>query len=255
MDGLRISLVILLGVVHCRDDWISGSELEVTVTPGDNITLYCDYKLSSGELIVWYRNCSHENQPSLILKLNRNAWRQSTITASLLNPLPRFHFVRNYVSDSYDLLIVNVTDSDEGLYYCGSEQKQVEDKGQITSKNIYRYGTNTTRIITVLNSTEPYHPITQDCGVCWMLLFSLCPALTVLCSVLSSLLVYHLCREAAEEPKADKKRHDTRGQTRGEKDEDVCYAAVEIRETSQRPKKKTQSSDFTTYSAINVCRM
>ncbi|XP_049901393.1 uncharacterized protein LOC126390922 [Epinephelus moara] len=226
MDGLRIFLVILLGVAHCRDDWISESELEVTVTPGDNITLYCDYKLSSGELIVWYRDCSHENQPSLVLKLNRNVWRQSTIAASLLNPLPRFHFVRNYVSDSYDLLIVNVTDSDEGLYYCGSEQKQVEDKGQITSKNIYRYGTNTTRIITVLNSTEPYRPITQDSGVCWMLLFSLCPAFVVLVSPLSSLLVYHLSQRKEKEPQVHQKRPSTRDQARRNQDEDVFLTRV-----------------------------
>lgn len=38
--------------------------------------------------------------------------------------------------------------------------------------------------------------------------------------------------------------------------EDVCYAALEIRRASLRPKKKkTHSSDFSTYSSINTSRL
>ncbi|KAK5899498.1 hypothetical protein CesoFtcFv8_008976 [Champsocephalus esox] len=81
-----------------------------------------------------------------------------------------------------------------------------------------------------------------------MLLFSLCPAVAALSSLLSSLLVYHLCKK--EEPQTDKQTP----QTRQNQDEDVCYVAVEIRPASQRPNKKTTQSSVT-YSAINTSRM
>ncbi len=74
--------VIVLAVVSCSHDWISGSVLEVTIRPGDNITLYCDCKASTGEYMVWYRNCSHENQPSLVLK--------SKVGLGLVKIFPRF---------------------------------------------------------------------------------------------------------------------------------------------------------------------
>ncbi|XP_029295201.1 uncharacterized protein LOC115013231 [Cottoperca gobio] len=246
MDGLHLCLIVFL--VSCSHDWISGSELEVTVRAGDNITLYCDCKLSSGVYVVWYRNCSHDNQPILVLK--RTSWPKTTTIENFLNPLPRFHFVRNYSSDSYDLLISNITDSDDGLYYCGTEENKLEDEKYITSRSVNRYGNTTTRI---LFNSEPHHDETpRDCGVCWMLLFSLCPAFAVLSSLLSSLLVYRLCHKEAKEPQADQQTP----RSRLNQDEDVCYAALEIRQVSQRPKKKKiQSSDFSTYSAINTSRM
>ncbi|XP_037621341.1 uncharacterized protein LOC119485680 [Sebastes umbrosus] len=249
MEGLHIFLVVLLGVVSCSHDSISGSVLEATVRPGDNITLYCDCKSSSGVYIVWYRNCSHENQPSLVLKVKR----QSTDNDALFNLkiLPRFQFVSNSSSESYDLLIMNITESDEGLYYCGTEQPRVENKELIIPRSVYSYGNVTTRIL--FESSETHLNETQrDCGVCWSLLYSLCPASAVLSSLLSSLLVYHLCQKKAKEPPADQQRP----HTRLNQDEDVCYAALEIRPASHRPKKKkTQSSDFSTYSAINTSRM
>ncbi len=89
---------------------------------------------------MWYRNCSHENQPSFVLK---------GLTGST-NPLEfyrRFEFVRNYSSESYDLLIKNITDLDEGLYYCGTEQLKLVDEKCITTTNIYTHGNVTTRIL------------------------------------------------------------------------------------------------------------
>ncbi|XP_018551115.1 uncharacterized protein LOC108896452 [Lates calcarifer] len=250
MDVLQIFLFILLGAVSCSHDWISGSVSVMTVSPGDNITLYCDYKTSSGVYIVWYRNCSHENQPRLVLelKLKPDTWKSSI---DVLNPFPRFHFVRNQSSESYDMQIINITDSDEGLYYCGTMELKVESKEVITTQYVYQYSNTTTRII--FNSSEFHHHETQqDCGVCWTLLFSLCPAICVLSSLLSSLLVYHRCQKTAKELKANKERPDNRGQTREDKNEDVCYAALEVHQTSQTPKRtKTQSS--ATYSAINSC--
>ncbi|XP_010776324.1 uncharacterized protein [Notothenia coriiceps] len=248
MDGPHIFIYVLLGVVSFSH-WTSGSELEMTVGPGDNITLYCDCKLSSGVYIVWYRNCSHENQPSLVLHINerRNDFMDINY---FLNPLLRFHFVRNSSSESYDLLIINITETDEGLYYCGTKQLKVEKNKTITFTDIYTHGNISTRIH--VNSSEHHKETSQNCDVCWMLLFSLCPAVAALSSLLSSLLAYHLCKKEAKEPQTDQQT----AQSRLNQDEDVCYAALEIREASKRPKRTTtQSSDFSSYSAINTSRM
>ncbi|CAK6968689.1 Hypothetical predicted protein [Scomber scombrus] len=238
MDGLHVFLVVLLGVVACSHDGISGSVLEVTVTPGDNITLFCDCKkTSTGVYIVWYRNCSHENQPSLVLR-----------TRVSLNPFPRFHLVKNTSSESYDLMIRNISDLDAGLYYCGTEQTRVEDKELIEQKHLYEYGNVTTRI--VVDSSE----LPPECSSCCTLLFSLCPTSAVLSSLLSSLLVYCLCQKSAKKPQVDEQTPDIRGQTRLNQGEDVCYAALEIRQASQRLKKK-KTADFNTYSAIIYTRL
>ncbi|KAJ4944402.1 hypothetical protein JOQ06_012946, partial [Pogonophryne albipinna] len=117
----------------------------MTVRPGDNITLYCDCKLSIGVYIVWYRNCSHENQPSLVLEIIARKKKFMDNNYSQ-NPLPRFHFVKSSSSESYDLLIINITETDEGLYYCGTEQFKVEKNEQITSAHIYTHGNISTRI-------------------------------------------------------------------------------------------------------------
>ncbi|XP_018551116.1 uncharacterized protein LOC108896454 isoform X3 [Lates calcarifer] len=212
MDRLHIFLVILSGVVSCSQDQTSQSVLEVTVRPGDNITLYCDCKISTGVYIVWYRNCSHEKQPTLVLSVNYNAQTGTTKTV-----FPHFTFLRNFSSLSYDLLIMNITDSDEGLYYCGTKQPKVEEDKYISQRHIYSYGNITTRILLIF---------------------------AVLSSLLTSLVVYQLCQKKAEQPQVDQERLDTRGQRRLNQDEDVCYAALEIRQPSQRPKKKKLSFRF-----------
>ncbi|XP_050926622.1 uncharacterized protein LOC108896450 isoform X1 [Lates calcarifer] len=244
MDMLRVFLVGLLGVVSCRSGLDQCSVSEVTVSPGGNITLYCDCKTSSEAYkIVWFRNCSHENQPTLVLKLQRN----TMIDSNILNQFPRIHLVKN--QSSYDLLITNISDSDEGLYYCGTEQKKVDDSAAI--KHVYRYG-NVTRII-LYHSQPDNNETPQHRCVCWTLLFSLCPAVAVLTSLLSSLLVYLLCQKKAKELQADEKRSDTRAsKSSGNQDGDVCYAALEIRQASQKPKKKKTQTDLSTYSAIRT---
>lgn len=130
-------------VSHTRV-WISGSVIELIVRPGDNITLYCDCKTTPEQFIVWYRNCSHENQPSLVLKLKEELWNPNR---NSVNSIPHFHFVKNHTSESYDLLIVNITGSDVGLYYCGTEEMKLEQKTKINHKYVYRYGSVTTRIL------------------------------------------------------------------------------------------------------------
>lgn len=119
----------------------------MTVTQGDNITLYCECKLSSGVFIVWFRNCSHENQPSLVLR-TKYMYDPSYLTQAhvgLLSPFPRLHFVKNSSSDSYDLLIVNITESDEGIYYCGTEKVDITTK--VCEEYTYTYGNIMRRIL------------------------------------------------------------------------------------------------------------
>ncbi|XP_034544529.1 uncharacterized protein LOC117816398 [Notolabrus celidotus] len=252
MDRLLFYVAVIWGAASYSYVGTSGSVLK-TVKAGDNITLYCDCQISTGVFIMWYRNCSHENQPSLIIRTKFEHGFYSGVK-DFLNPVPRLHFVKNQSSESYDLLIQNITGSEEGLYYCGTEQQNVEDKDKITHGRIYSYG-NVTRIM--INSSvqvSNHHETCVDCGMCWILLFSLCPTFAVLSSLFSFLLGHHCCLKKAEQ--VDEKIANSRHQTRGNQDEDVCYAALEIRTPSQRlRKKKTQSSDFSTYSAIRTSRI
>uniref|UniRef100_A0A8C5HU79 Ig-like domain-containing protein n=1 Tax=Gouania willdenowi TaxID=441366 RepID=A0A8C5HU79_GOUWI len=95
----------------------------------------------TGLLILWYRNCSHQNQPTLVLD-NYDQTRGSFYT----NIPPRFKMMRNDSSNSYDLEISNVTASDEGLYYCGTKEAKVEEKHYISRNVVYKYGNVTTNV-------------------------------------------------------------------------------------------------------------
>uniref|UniRef100_A0A3B4GAA8 Ig-like domain-containing protein n=1 Tax=Pundamilia nyererei TaxID=303518 RepID=A0A3B4GAA8_9CICH len=173
----------VLELVFCSHGKLSEPELVLRVRPADNITLHCDCRKSSRNFIVWFRNCSHENQPSLILRTNYKydpSYLEDKV--DILNPFPRLHLVENQSSDSYDLLIMNTTDSDEGLYYCGTEQKEID--ATFSQKYIYKYASTVTR--------HDIHKPQEDCGVCWKLLFTLCPFIVALFSLLSSVLFYQL---------------------------------------------------------------
>ncbi|XP_047435217.1 uncharacterized protein LOC125004572 isoform X2 [Mugil cephalus] len=248
MDGLWIILIALSGVVSSSHGWISVPTLEVTVRPGDNVTLYCDCRPSRGEYIVWFRNCSHEYQPTLVLdSKGEKLWSSAGLILR-----PRFDLVKNNYTDSYGLLITNVTDSDEGLYYCATEKTKVEDKEYNTRRHIYTYGNITTKLI--LDSSEPQgdvHDTLEDCSLCWKLLFSLCPSV----AILSSMFILQLCRETAKRLQVDEKRTDTRVQIPPIQDEDVFHAALELHQATQRPKRmKIWSSDITacTYSVVRT---
>ncbi|XP_034452209.1 uncharacterized protein LOC117768151 isoform X2 [Hippoglossus hippoglossus] len=231
MDQLHVFIILLVGAVASSQAHISGSVLNLTVSHGGNATLYCDCKSSTGVYIVWYRNCSHVNQPTLVMKTRYQA---ETLQLNLeykddLHPFPRFHLVKNESSESYDLLIMNISDSDEGLYYCGTEQANTKDGKEKDNYIPTSYGNVTRRILT---------------------------SFTVLSSLLSSCLVYHFCKRTAKEPEVHEEGSSSSDRMRGNQDGDVCYAALEIRQTTQRPKrKKTQSSDFSTYSDIKTCRL
>ena len=55
----------------------------------------------------------------------------------LLNPFPGFTLVWNRFNNTYDLLIENVTESDLGLYYCGTVEWTVVDTKKIKQETIY----------------------------------------------------------------------------------------------------------------------
>ncbi|XP_043083764.1 uncharacterized protein LOC122352717 isoform X1 [Puntigrus tetrazona] len=169
-----------------------GEEVEMKVRPGENITLFCDRSLSVGSFIVWIRNCSHENQPSLIIDF-RQGFRLG------LEAFQRFSFIHNPYNNSHGLHITNISISDLGLYYCAEVENKVnkDEKGIISSSEVYYYGFQITRLSMEVCSA----PLTScsegsappDCVLCWMLLFSVCPVCVLLSSLLSSICVYCYC--------------------------------------------------------------
>ena len=113
--------------------------VERTVRPGENVTLHCDCKRSPGETIVWYRNCSHENQPTRILRPWKETRENEDSHSIPLNEM------KNRSSQSHTLLIMNISDSHLGLYCCGMEKKVTPDGGRIGTYE-HRYGNVATRI-------------------------------------------------------------------------------------------------------------
>ncbi len=109
--------------------------MEMKVSPGDNITLYCDLSVTLGSVVVWIRNCSHENQPSLIIDFRTMD----------LETFQRFSFIHNPYNNSHDLHITNISVSDLGLYYCAKVENKVnqDGKGIISGSEVYNYGNRT----------------------------------------------------------------------------------------------------------------
>ncbi|XP_035992507.1 uncharacterized protein LOC110367945 [Fundulus heteroclitus] len=191
MDEIQKILLVLCGLIS----WSHCSMLENIVQPGDNVTINCDCKVSTGVYIVWFRNCSHEYQPTLVHILGVDIY-------DLENKFPQLKFLKNETSDSYDLVIINVTNSDEGLYYCGTFEPKVENDKNIAKRNgIYTYGNITTRITL-------YSMPTENCGVCWKLLISLCPAVFIV-STFFSFFGPLLCCKTAETPQDKENKCDS----------------------------------------------
>uniref|UniRef100_A0A8C1EWK6 Ig-like domain-containing protein n=1 Tax=Cyprinus carpio carpio TaxID=630221 RepID=A0A8C1EWK6_CYPCA len=112
-EDILFHVFALAGVFFCEQ--VFGAEVDMRVKAGDSITLYCDCVIPLGSHIVWWRNCSHEHQPSLLIDSSK---------IFKVN-FPRFSFVLNSSSNSYDLHITNVSVSDEGVYYCAKREKKV----------------------------------------------------------------------------------------------------------------------------------
>ncbi|XP_026159911.1 uncharacterized protein LOC113128647 [Mastacembelus armatus] len=206
-------LIFFLGVFSCHVQ-TSGSVSEVRVRLGDNITFYCDCKQSLGVYVVWFRNCSHGNQPTLVIQTHPN--------------FPLYKFLKNDSSHTYDLLILNVTDSDEGFYYCGTEQIKVVDDEYIISKSVYNYGNITTKLICDSN---------PDCSGCssssvpWMVMV-FTPTLIIFLSLFSFVFVlyyYNFCRKTEKNPDVFDTRLYSIEQTGQSQNEDVCLTQVVFR--------------------------
>ncbi|CAJ1052188.1 uncharacterized protein LOC115012718 [Xyrichtys novacula] len=232
MEGLRIVSVIFSVVIFLGHNLVRGSVLEVTARPGENITLYCDCKISTGVYIVWYRNCSHKTQPPLVLK----TWRHN----QWMKPLPlNFHFVRNKSSVSYDLLIQNITVSDEGFYYCGTETLKVdkivvtkaidktEDKDFILHRDVYSYG-NVTKIVfrpEIERERESIESISGMPMTSWMMMFT--PVGTILSTFIVLILVYHFSERPG--PQNLVGRPDSKIRMSQDQEEDLCLTRVVFR--------------------------
>ncbi|XP_028834535.1 uncharacterized protein LOC114789356 isoform X2 [Denticeps clupeoides] len=215
----------------------SGEEVELRVRPGDNITLNCDCTYKSGHTITWFRNCSHEHQPPLILT-PQEMWNRV---------LPRYSLIWNPTNNSNDLFIQNMSESDIGLYYCALELKKVTDDKQIAQRTDIHFGRKTTRVLL------------EDCVQCWILLVSLCPVSSLICSLISSACVYCFClKKGSVESETGQNRASFRGVRRREQigEENLCYASLDIQSKGhrvQRPsKQRSQKSDFSTYAEVKI---
>ncbi|KAL7856255.1 hypothetical protein AOLI_G00198590 [Acnodon oligacanthus] len=206
------------------------------VRPGDNVVLYSDCVWKSGINIVWIKNSSKEHLPLFI-----------SLPDLLRGAFPHHAFVWNHPNQTYDLLVKNVTETDQGLYYCAHRVRTSikNETGADVQTDVYYYGNGTTR----LSLREPTPPV-SDCSICWKLLVSVCPV----CVLLSSTCVYCICRytTAAEKKhnegpngnKEDQKRT-KRGEAGGD---DVIYSPLDI--TSRGQNHPVQHSDICTYSEI-----
>ncbi|XP_069386353.1 uncharacterized protein [Paralichthys olivaceus] len=134
-----------------------------------------------------------------------------------LDPFPRFHLLKNDSSQSYDLLILNITDSDEGLYYCGTQTSSTKGDGKNYMSN--GYGSVTRMIV-----SHKYPDSSGDHSGCnpWMVVFT--PALTILSSLLAFILVYYFSQKTDKEPHVHQ-----RIQTSQKQDEDMCLTRVVFR--------------------------
>uniref|UniRef100_A0AAR2K0V1 Immunoglobulin V-set domain-containing protein n=1 Tax=Pygocentrus nattereri TaxID=42514 RepID=A0AAR2K0V1_PYGNA len=129
------------GVLFSR---ISGEEVEMRVRPGDDVTLYSDCVWKLGFNIVWFRNCSHDHQPPLIMSATTHSHHARIYNDFKQNPLPRYFFVWNSFSKTYHLLVKNVSESDLCLYYCALQERKIP--GRDAQKDVFQYGNRTTRV-------------------------------------------------------------------------------------------------------------
>ncbi|KAK7930039.1 hypothetical protein WMY93_006434 [Mugilogobius chulae] len=177
-----IGILLISGFVRAL---VSASLTDVEVTPGQNITLFCDCPLGTGTFIVWLRNCSHVNQPTLVLSL-RKAYSPYVPNSELMSPLPRFQFVKNVSSNSYNLQIANITESDQGLYFCATETRNVKEVNGSLPGYVYRYG----KIATRIKISSKMIDLEPKVNVSWVVI--LLPLAVILFSNVCFILLYHL---------------------------------------------------------------
>ncbi|XP_051559308.1 uncharacterized protein LOC127444134 [Myxocyprinus asiaticus] len=249
MERERVILFTLVCIWFCEHQRVFGAEVDIKVKPGDNITLFCDCAIPIGSQIIWIRNCSHENQPSLFIRFD----------GLFKGIFPRYSFVPNNSSNSYDLHIKNTSVSDEGIYHCAKAEKNIEEDalGIIRSKEKYQYGNRTTRLslLEPASTTVSPSPV-SDCLLCWQLLFSVCPVCVLLCSICA----YCLCQKKNTGPDSrafsEEKAETQTFNQHDEGEDEVCYASLDMpsKRQKQLKKKRLQGSDFSTYSEVRTKR-
>ncbi|XP_053087028.1 uncharacterized protein LOC117596328 [Pangasianodon hypophthalmus] len=262
METSRVALIALVCVVFSSQKRISGAEVEMRVRRGDDVTLYCDCVWKVGFIPAWFRNCSEKDHPRFMI--SNKDWSLYEIPGSALT---RYWFVFNDSSNTHDLLIKNVTEADQGLYYCALHEKNIsKDNNGIIISDVYHYGNRSTRLsllekvspcLTLSPSTPT--PSVSEPSVSWKLVFSVCVVCVLLSSLLSSICVYCLCTTKAK-AKADLAGSDKRTTRRCDEvgEDEVCYAALDIqnieKKKTKRKKKRVQHSDFSTYSEVRTER-
>ncbi|XP_067298889.1 uncharacterized protein [Pseudorasbora parva] len=130
-----------------------------------------------------------------------------------------------------------------------------DEKGIISSSEVYNYGKRTTRLSLAEQVTSCSGPLNitstplSDCVLCWTLLFSVCPV----CVLLSSVCLYCLYQRKTDAA-ADQKDHLKDRNTIEGQDEEVCYASIDVitRRQKQRKTKRVQCSDFSTYAQVRT---
>ncbi|KAG9259705.1 hypothetical protein AMEX_G27225, partial [Astyanax mexicanus] len=127
-DLAKVTMILFQGVWFSR---ISVAEVKKRVRLGDNVTLYCDCVVSQRTNLAWFRNCSDDSHPPLLLKS----------TPGLKQHFPHFSFVRNSSSRTYDLLVKKISEKDLAIYYCA----RIEKKGT-NNETVYHYGKLTTKL-------------------------------------------------------------------------------------------------------------
>ncbi|KAI5630462.1 hypothetical protein C0J50_7624, partial [Silurus asotus] len=181
------------GVVFSSQKRISGAEVEMRVRRGDDITLYSDCVWKSGFYPAWFRNCSVKDHPRLLVSGPHLDYKEI-----LYEAFPRYFTVFNKSSNTHDLLIKNVTESDEGLYYCALKETIISDDKSsfITNNDVCHYGNRFTRL-SLLEESCPSVTVSPNpsipCGTQWKLVLSVCAVCVFISSLFSSICVYCLC--------------------------------------------------------------
>ncbi|KAF4071697.1 hypothetical protein AMELA_G00276250 [Ameiurus melas] len=233
METSRVALIALVCVVFSGQKRISGAEVETRVRRGDDVTLYSDCVVKHGFYSVWFRNCSHEDQPRLMVS-------QSNIMHDVF---PRYSFDFNVSTNVHNLLIKNVTESDQGVYYCAIHEIKIvtEKDGLIKNWDVYHYGNRSTRLA-VLGTDPP----------CYTALQTPRPRVYQSGVLAGSWVVSKVKADLAGSDKRMTRRRDE------DEEDEVCYASLDIQNlkktTKMKRKMRVQHSDFSTYSEVRTAR-
>ncbi|XP_036416203.1 uncharacterized protein LOC118800147 [Colossoma macropomum] len=167
---------LLLLLSFSKPCWGSSSTIDVTVRPGENVTLPCNVPFSTD--MVWYQQSNDELK--LIISVVRGNLQKDSVVNYNANS-SHFQLSAESVNDSLNLVIVAVGESDAGLYYCG---------GRLSRQ--YRHFGKAIRL------TFPGAERTEKgTGLCWKLLITSACILALALLLCVSGLLYRLGRPSS----------------------------------------------------------